>query len=100
MASDPKTSNLVHLDLLINYIKEAYESITRRLAPLLERGEITYDLLWALFIPNSVAYATCSGTKKSRCIRYDFGEEKTTNGVEYFHIEGRYWDFDGEVFGE
>jgi hypothetical protein len=43
---------------------------------------------------------TCSSTKKPRCIKYDFGEEKTVNGVEYFHIEGRYLDFNEEVFGE
>jgi hypothetical protein len=91
---------MIHLDLLIKHIKEAYESTTQRLIPLLGRREITYDLLWALFKPNSEAYATCSGTRKPRCIKYDFGEEKTTNVVEYFHIEGRYFDFDGEAFGE
>src|ERR1700731_4466981 len=96
--SDADPSSLKYLDLLIDYIKQAYESTTQRLVPLLENGEITYDLLWALFKPNSVAYATCSGTKKPRCIKYDFGEEKTVNSVEYFHIEGRYLDFDGEVF--
>ena len=98
--SDADPSSLKYLDLLIDYIKQAYESTTQRLVPLLENGEITYDLLWALFKPNSVAYTTCSGTKKPRCIKYDSGEEKTVNGVEYFHIEGRYLDFDGEVFGE
>lgn len=42
---DTTASNSVHLDLLIKYIKEAYESITQRLISLLENGEITYDLL-------------------------------------------------------
>jgi hypothetical protein len=93
-------SDLSHLDLLIDHIKEAYASTTQRLAPLLQNGEITYDLLWALFKPNSVAYATCSGTRKPRCIKYDFGEEKSINGKEYFHIDGHYLDFDGEIFGE
>ncbi|KAG0647501.1 ATPase family AAA domain-containing 3B [Hyphodiscus hymeniophilus] len=72
-----------------------------RLLPLLMGGEIPYDLLWALFKPNTFAYTTCPGTKKPRCIRYDFGEERpTADGMEYFHIRGRYVDFDGEVFGE
>jgi hypothetical protein len=98
--SDTHPSDLNHLDLLIDHIKEAYASTTQRLAPLLQNGEITYDLLWALFKPNSVAYATCSSTKKPRCIKYHFGEEKSINGKEYFHIEGHYLDFDGEIFGE
>ena len=64
-------------------------------------GEITYDLLWSLLKPNTFAYTTCPGTKKPRCIKYDFGEEKTlSDGEEYFHIRGRYVDFDGEIFGE
>ncbi|KAH6675957.1 hypothetical protein B0J14DRAFT_478246, partial [Halenospora varia] len=90
-----------HLDLLIKHISQAYTSTAQCLGELRESGEITYDLLWALFKPNTVAYTTCHGTKKPRCIKYDFGEEKTmSDGTEYFHIEGRYLDFDGKVFGE
>jgi hypothetical protein len=92
--------DLSHLDLLIKHIKEAYASTTQRLVPLLQNGEITYDLLWALFKPNSVIYTTCPGTRKPRCIKYDFGEEKTVDETEYFHIDGRYWDFNGEMLGE
>jgi hypothetical protein len=57
-------------------------------------------LLWALFKPNSVIYTTCLGTRKPRCIKYDFGEEKTVDETEYFHINGRYWDFNTEMLGE
>jgi hypothetical protein len=82
--------DLSHLDLLIKHIKEAYASTTQRLALLLHNGEITYDLLWALFKPNSVIYTTCPSTRKPRCIKYDFGEEKTIDDIEFFHINGRY----------
>lgn len=90
-----------HLDLLIRYIKATYTGTRARLSPLLKSGEIPYDLLWALFKPNTFVYTTCPGTKKQRCIKYDFGEERTTSdGVVYFHIKGRYVDFNGKVFGE
>jgi hypothetical protein len=47
------------------------------------------------------AYITCPGIKKLRCIKYDFGEERTMfNGVAYFYIRGRYIDFNRKVFGE
>lgn len=52
-----------HLDLLINCVKSIYVPTTERLLPLLEYGEITYDLLWALFKPNTPICATCFGTK-------------------------------------
>lgn len=48
-----------------------------------------------------MVYTKCFGTGKPRCVKYDFGEERKTNsGVKYFHIEGRYLDFDGKVLGE
>lgn len=64
-------------------------------------SEIPYDLLWALFKPNTFAYTTCPRTKKPRCIKYDFGEKKTTSdGTKYFHIRERYVDFDGKEFSK
>ena len=46
-------------------------------------------------------YTTCFGTDKSRCVRYDFDEERTTNNeMKYFHLKCRYENFDGKVFEE
>jgi hypothetical protein len=43
----------------------------------------------------------CRGSRKPRCVRYDFGEEKkTAQGVKYFELQRRSLDFDGNVFGE
>jgi hypothetical protein len=90
-----------HLDLLINYIKKTYSLISPSLSLLVESKEITYDLLWALFKPGALVYTTCPGTRKPRCVIYDSGEEKkSTFGVKYYHMECRYLDFNGEVFGE
>ncbi|KAH8772429.1 hypothetical protein F5882DRAFT_505893 [Hyaloscypha sp. PMI_1271] len=79
-----------HLGLLLDFIRTAYALTIECLSPLLEKHQITYDLLWTLFKPNTLA-----------CVRYEFGEEKRIkDGVEYFHIKARYLDFDGKVFGE
>jgi hypothetical protein len=89
------------LNLLIRTIKDTYDSTTRRLAGLLVEGKITYNLLWALFKANGHVVTVCRGSRKLRCVRYDFGEEKeTTQGVKYFELQCRYLDFDGKVFGE
>jgi hypothetical protein len=86
---------------LLEFIKKTYQSTTEHLNALLEKREITYDLLWALFKPNAIVYTTCVGTGKPRCVKYNFGEErKQMNGVEYFHIGCHYLDSDGKVFGE
>jgi hypothetical protein len=57
--------------------------VTERLNALLEKSEITYDLLWALFKPNAMIYTTCVGSDKPSCVKYKFSEEKKAmNGVE------------------
>ena len=89
-----------HLSLLVDHIKGAYASTRGRVVSLLASGEITYDVLWALFKPNDIVYGTCLGTRKPRCVIFDSGEvKKLDDGTEYFHIEGRYLDFDGKNFG-
>lgn len=58
-------------------------------------------MLWALFEPNDLVYGKCLGTEKPRCIKFDFGEERTSHeGEEFFRIEGRYVDHNGKGFGE
>ena len=86
---------------MLNFIRTAYAATIERLGPLLEKHQITYDLLWTLFKPNTLTYAKCFGTGQPRCVKYEFGEEKTANGgIKYFHVKARYLDFDGKVFGE
>ena len=89
------------LDVLLDYLKIEYQTLEKRVQSLLDSNEITYDLLWTLFKPNAEIFTTCSGTGVPRCVRYNFGEERRrNNGTKYFHIEGRYLSFDGDVFGE
>lgn len=85
----------------MDFLKSKYTSTTDRLTPLLENGEITYDLLWALFKPNTIVYTTCLDTEKPACFRFDRSEESATSAdVTYLHLECRYPDSDGVAFGE
>jgi hypothetical protein len=92
---------MTHLDLLIDYIGTTYAPTTHSLGSLLSAGEITYDLLWAFFKPNTVVYTTCFGSGKPRCVMHDFGEEKESqSGAKFYSLKCRYHDYDGEIFGE
>ena len=74
--------------------------MTQHLASLLQSRLITYDLLWAIFKSNALVYTTCSGTHKPRCVRYNFGEEKTSkSGAKFWNLDCRHLDFNGEDFG-
>ena len=90
-----------HLLLLVNFLKKAYATTHSRLSALLENNEITYDLLWALYKPSTPVFTICPGSQQPRCVEYISGEEqKTAQGQQYFHLECRYLDFNGRIFGE
>lgn len=94
-------TQLKHLNLLVEYIRAASNSTTARIASLLENRKSTYDLLWALFKPNTNIYTTILDAEKPARYWYDSGKERTTNGgTPYFHVECRCLDFNGQVFGE
>lgn len=87
--------------MLIDFLTVSYLSTTKRLTALFDAEEITYDLLWTLFRPNTTVYTTCIGSGKPRCVRYVSGEEKSTsNGLEYFCLDCVYVDYDGKILGE
>ena len=102
MRGDSKdTLRLKHLDLLIEYIKTTYKPISERLLSLLERKEITYDLLWALFKPGLEVYFTYKGICVARYVICNYSEEKVKlNSSKYFLVETHYLDFNGKVFRE
>lgn len=90
-----------HLEPLVQVLKDEYQHTTQRLQNLLSQHKITYDLLWALFKEGCKVYSTCPGTNKPRGLIYDCGAEKETKqGVKYFELIYRHFDFDGKVFGE
>ena len=102
MNDDPACSTPAsHLQVLLDFVENAYEAAHNRFRSLLRNRQITYDLLWALFKPNADIYTTCPGTGKPMCVRCNHGEEKTrANGAQYFCVEARQFDYDGKVFGE
>ncbi|XTI87880.1 P-loop containing nucleoside triphosphate hydrolase protein [Cenococcum geophilum] len=71
---------LEHLQLLVDYIKNTHEATAQHLGALLQSGQITYDLLWALFKPNALKiecrYLNFNGT--------DFGEASTKVKIPKF----------------
>lgn len=81
-------------------MESRYQSTSEELKPLLKHGEITYDLLWALFTPNDMLLTECPGTGQLRGVRGDAGEYVEQRGVSKFQVEARHFDFDGERLGE
>ena len=75
---------------LVDYIDEDYADTKKTLYPLLKNGNITFDLLWALFHPNEVAVTSCYGSwDEPRCFKVEYTNKcaSMTRG-EWYCIEG------------
>ena len=64
------------------------------LYPMLENGLITFELLWALWKPNTLAFTTTYGSPdEPRVFKVEMAEKH--HGImkgEYYYIEGKVWD--------
>lgn len=86
---------------LVSYIDEDYTDTKKTLYPLLEAGNITFDLMWALFKPNEIAITSCYGSwDEPRCFKVDYATKcQTMQRGEWYCIEGKYLEYDGKGFG-
>jgi len=88
--------------LLLTYIDEDYEATRKALRPMLKAGTITYDLVWALFKPNTIAYTpTYTNKDDPRCFKVDstYEYESWMTGQKSWVVDGRYLEYDGKAFG-
>ena len=74
VGKEPEDSPLArthaHLVHLLAYLKSTYSSTLDNLASLLQHDEITFDLLWSLFVPGKTTlYTLCPITSEPRCVR-------------------------------
>jgi hypothetical protein len=89
------------LKALVGYIDEDYADIKKTLYPLLKAGNITFELLWALYHPNDIAVTSCYGSwEEPRCFKVEYTNKcaSMTRG-EWYCIEGKYLEYDGKGFG-
>ncbi|RPA77184.1 P-loop containing nucleoside triphosphate hydrolase protein [Ascobolus immersus RN42] len=88
-----------HTELLLDFLNEDYAEVKAHLIPLLEHGEITFDLLWALFLPNSLLFTYCPGSHEPQCLKLDYGEYQCSPARgKFFQLETHLINFDGKKF--
>lgn len=90
-----------HLQILIRYLDADYAETKKTLYPLLDANMITYDLLWALFKPNTIAYTPTYGNEdEPRAFKIEYSTKETSfMGGQWYSVEGRYLEYDGKSFG-
>ncbi|KAK1969326.1 ATPase [Colletotrichum sublineola] len=90
-----------HLKVLLKYLDKDYAHVKKSLYPMLDNGLITFDLLWALFKPNTLVYTATYGTPdEPRIFKAEQAEKlKSITKGELYVIDGKYLEFDGRQFG-
>jgi hypothetical protein len=97
-----RTAQLAQCKLLLKYLDEDFTSVRKALKPMLKAGTITYDLVWALFKPNTVAFTpTYSNKDDPRCFRVEnsYEYESWLTQAKSLVVDGRYLEYDGKSFG-
>ena len=90
-----------HLKCLLKYIDKDYAATKKTLYPLLEAGNITFDLIWTLFRSDTIIYtSTYSAPDEPRAFKVEYAtKESSFMKGTWYDIEGKYLDFDGKGFG-
>lgn len=95
------TTQAQHLRVMVRYLDKDFAETKKTLYPMLENNQITFDLLWALFKPNAIAYCSTYGdSDEGRAFKIDFAtKESNFMKGSWYNVEGRYLEYDGKSFG-
>ncbi len=88
------------IGIALDYIEEEYSSTTANLDSLLKHERITYDLLWALFKPNSTIYSENNLLREPQASRFiSCSYRESTEQGKWFQIDDMILHHDGDVLG-
>ncbi|KAK1585439.1 AAA family ATPase [Colletotrichum navitas] len=88
------------LKTALEFLDADFAKTRSNMQSLLEFGDITYDLLWALFTPRAVVYTEANTMKESQTYMFFSGEYVITPTDErWYAIEGKMLHHDGDSLG-
>ena len=86
---------------LVGYIDQDYADTKKTLYPLLKAGNITFELMWALYKPGDICVTSLYGQwDEPRCFKVDYANKcSSMMRGQWWCIEGTYLEYDGKAFG-
>ncbi|KAF2011401.1 P-loop containing nucleoside triphosphate hydrolase protein [Aaosphaeria arxii CBS 175.79] len=95
----PNQTAIEEIGIALQYIAEDFESTTNNILSLSQHDEITFDLLWTLFPPNTPIYSRDNLLKDDQVFKLQQGTYECRNGSKFFAIKARCISHDGENLG-
>lgn len=72
-----------HVKVLVKYLDKDYAETKQTLYPLLEANTITFDLLWALYKSNEIAYCpTYSNPDEPRAFKIEYATKVRSRSLK------------------
>ncbi|KAH8724359.1 P-loop containing nucleoside triphosphate hydrolase protein [Phaeosphaeriaceae sp. PMI808] len=99
--SMPDQALINDIGTALRFVQEDYGELIENLKSLTSNGEITFNLLWAIFPPNELVLADNHSILKQpqAFVALSSGNSQRDNRQEFFWAEGKVITHDGEDFG-
>ncbi|THH07479.1 hypothetical protein EW145_g3351 [Phellinidium pouzarii] len=88
---------LVHLDFLMSTLRSEYAAPLAEYGSLLAHGEISFELLYLLFVPRSILYTVCPVTRAPRAVRLVCADLQVTNAGRSWKLDVEYVEHDPSI---
>ena len=100
--AEPKDERLIfELDAGLRYVLEEYGSTLGALESLIPKNEITFEYLWAIFPPNTIAYGKDMLREGRAFLIRSCAEGEDPRSREVFMaLQAEYIDYDGKATGK
>ena len=87
------------INTALDYIEGEFSSTTANLGSLLKHGDITYDLLWAIFKPGVVVYTDKNLLRELQAVRFLFCSYEESQQGKWLEIRAQMIHHDGNEIG-
>jgi hypothetical protein len=99
--AQPEQSLVNDIGTVLRFVEEDFGGSVNSLQSLLSKGEITFDLLWAIFPPSELIIAMEHGVLRQpqalNILTAEYGSHQ--NGQQFFSATGKIITHDGQDFG-
>jgi hypothetical protein len=96
----PNKALIDEVNVALQFVAEDYGSTMDSLASLAVHSEITFDLLWTLFPPNTTVYTKANLLHEHQVLKLKMGEYGScSNGSKFFSLELKFISHDGAKIG-
>lgn len=95
----PDTELIEDILTAIDFLEDEFAERVRSLESLLEHGEMTYDLLWALFPPRTVVFSDSNLLREPQAASFSSGSYEENAQGWWYQVNCRMLHSDGDIFG-